>query len=407
MTVLRLLVSIFAITAFSWINFFLNAAGTIISGNAAVLQLQNSNVSYIESIGLMRLGGHLGLSSLILLALLVLVWWGPITRLFAASKSPAGYAGMFVVLGAVAALMAPHPAQAYYDKSDYSEAIYVLPNQSAFVIPDVGDNKDSQAQFMSREYLDAKKVPSKRVLVPHVKLENSGLWSNFYVPSARIILVTRTPFNREWVTDTNRGTSNKNDGLPCQSADGLNITTGVSMGVTVQEEGASRYLYHFGTLPPKGDPAAPETQFTSIYYARAVDDVMDKVGRGEILALVCGEIMKKSLVEDNKAAGDIIANVRKAAEPYFAERGITIDYLGWADTFSFDAAVQKAINDKFLADMVAPVLPTLQALADVRVKEGLGEGLKTHGLPANLVVLPQGMSDLTTLFTHPTAAPAK
>lgn len=68
--------------------------------------------------------------------------------------------------------------------------------------------------------------------------------------------------------------------------------------------------------------------------------------------------------------------------------------------------MQKAINDKYTADTVAPILKTLQALADVKVKEGLGQGLASRGLPANLIAIPADLLDFTTLFgaKHPAAA---
>jgi hypothetical protein len=39
------------------------------------------------------------------------------------------------------------PAEAYYDKTDYTEAYFILPNESAFYIPDVGANRDGQAKL--------------------------------------------------------------------------------------------------------------------------------------------------------------------------------------------------------------------------------------------------------------------
>ena len=134
---------------------------------------------------------------------------------------------------------------------------------------------------------------------------------------------------------------------------------------------------------------------------------MDRVGRGEVLSLVCQEISTRTLNDDNKDAGAIITNISKGMTAFLAERGITLDYIGWADTFTFDPVVQKAINDRYTADTVKAVLPTLQALADVRVKEGLGAGLASRGLPANLIALPSNLLDLTALFgaKSGTAAP--
>jgi hypothetical protein len=392
----RGIATVAAILVYGWVNFLLYPVSTVLSGDAAVKQLENSDSAYVTSVWGMRFFGNIGIAFVVLLVVLAVIWWVPAKRWLAA-------AAFFALLAA-----APQ-AWAYYDKNDYTEAIYILPNQSAFVIPDAGANQNTQAQFMSLDYLKANKVAAKRVVIPHVKLSGSGAWSDFYVPSARVIIVDRTPYNREWVTATNRGTSNRNEGMPCQSSEGLNVTAGVSIGVSVREEDAARYLYYFGTIPPKGNSADPAVIFTSVYYARSVEEVMDKVGRGEVLALVCQEISGRTLNDDNKQAGTIMKNVGAMMTAFLAERGITLDYIGWADTFTFDQTVQKAINDKYTADTVAPVLTTLQALADVRIKEGLGEGLATRGLPANLVALPSDLLDFTTLFgtKHTgTAAPA-
>jgi len=182
----------------------------------------------------------------------------------------------------------------------------------------------------------------------------------------------------------------------------------------VREEDAARYLYYFGTIPPKGNPSDPAIIFTSVYNARSVADVMDSVGRGEVLSLTCREISARTLNDDNKDAGAIMKNIATGITAFLVERGITLDYIGWADTFTFDQTVQKAINDKYTADTIKPVLETLQALADVRIKEGLGEGLATRGLPANLIAIPSDLLDLSALFgarrngpAAPPAAPGK
>lgn len=385
----RIVLSAIWLFVAGWINTILNNVGTLVSGNAAVRQLDPSDTSFLVNTPITQFGGHISLG-VITLIVLALIWFGPIKRFFAA----------FAVLALLSVALAPNYAEAYYDKSDYTEAIYVLPNQSAFVIPDVGNNVDSQAQFMSQAYLDAKKVPAKRVVIPHAKLSNSGgmLAADYYVPSARVILVTREPFNKVWVSSADRGTSAKNEGMPCQSTEGLNITAGISIGVSVSEEGAAKYLYNFGTKAPVGSITDPQVIFTSVYYARSVAEVMDTVGHGAVLGLVCDEISKRTLDQANNESGKIIAAVRVAAQKYLADRGITLDYLGWADTFSFDHDVQKAINDKYMAVTVLPVLSTLQAVADIRIKEGLGDGLRTKGLPQSLIALPTNMLDLTKLF---------
>ena len=217
----RGIATVAAILIYGWVNFLLSPVSTILSGDAAAKQLENSDTAYVTSVWGMKFFGNLGIPLVALLAVLAAIWWVPARRWLTATRATA------VLLALIAAAS---PASAYYDKNDYTEAIYILPNQSAFVIPDAGANKDSQAQFMSLDYLKANKVAAKRVVIPHVKLSGSGAWSDYYVPSARVIIVDRSPYNREWVTAANRGTSNRNEGMRARATKGSTSPPGFRSG---------------------------------------------------------------------------------------------------------------------------------------------------------------------------------
>jgi len=259
------------------------------------------------------------------------------------------------------------PAQAYFDTVDKTEGYFILPNESAFWIPDVGANKDSQGRFEGVDYLNANKVAAKRFIIPHAKLSNSGgNWGfDAYVPTGRLIIVDRTPYNREWTAPTTRGTSVKNESFPCQSSEGLNITVEVAIAASVLEENASRYLYYFGVKPPQGDRTANQVIFTTVFYGRTLVEVMDTVGRGEVQTLVCNEISSRTLDHVNEQASSILGGVQKNATAFFATRGITLDYIGWAGTFTFDADVQMAINHAYDAQKIGPYLDTLRTKAAI------------------------------------------
>ena len=94
----------------------------------------------------------------------------------------------------------------------------------------------------------------------------------------------------------------------------------------------------------------------------------------------------------------MMLSVRDLADKYFASLGITLDYLGWADTIEFDPEIQKAVNDKFIAETIGPIMPILTQNAENAVKEGLGKGLATRGLPANMIAIPERLLDLSALF---------
>ena len=52
--------------------------------------------------------------------------------------------------------------------------------------------------------------------------------------------------------------------------------------------------------------------------------------------------------------------------------------------------MQKAINDRYIAQSLESSLPTLQALGNIKVQEGMGKGMSEKGLP---VVVTPGMVD--------------
>jgi hypothetical protein len=396
--VMRVLGSIAAILLYGWVNAIVNPVATLGAGQVAGRQLENSDTSFVVSYVGMNFFSHIGIPFILLLVVLAAIWWRPVSGFFRAALLIGG------------ALAAAHPAQAYYDKTDFTEAYTILPNESAFWIPDTGANKDNQAQMESEAFLNANKVALKRFIVPHVKLSGSGSFYDFYVPAGRLIIVDRTPFSREWVDSTERGTSRRKEGFPCQSKEGLNISVGVSIGTSVSETNAAKYLYHFGVVSPQGDRGDPKIIFTSVYFSRKLAEVMDDVGRKKVQTLVCDQITARSFDQANNEAVQIMENVKQKATAYFADVGITLDFIGWADTFTFDSTVQEAVNrryiagqDQAIAALLAPYAATIQSLAAAEALRSFGH--RTDGkLPTTIVGLPAELGPLMTtlLKANPT-----
>jgi hypothetical protein len=395
---LRVILSIAVILAYAGINLLLRPAATVLAAEQAGKQFENSDLAAVASVWGMSLSGHLGIPVALLLLVLIAIWWGPARRALAA-----------LLIASV--MLLPHQAAAYYDKTDYTEAYTILPNETGFWIPDAGANKDTQAQFESEAYLNANRVALKRFIVPHAKLQGSGSFFDFYVPAGRLIIVDRTPFSREWVDATDRGTSRRREGFPCQSKEGINITVGVSIGASVLETNAAKYLYRFGVLPPVGDRSDPRIIFNSVYYSRKLAEVMDDVGRKKVQTLVCDEITARSFDKANEDAVLIMQSVAKLATAYFDTVGITLDFIGWADTFTFDQTIQDAVNrryvasqDQAIAALLSPYAATIQALAAADALRSFGQ--KTDGrLPGTIVGLPPELGPLmsTLLKSAPPA----
>ena len=380
--IFRIVLSLLAILGAGWFNLVTNAVGTIGSAKMAGLQLESNDTSYVESMIGMNFFSSLSnfqFSGIILAVVLVLVWWKPIKTLIKAWKDSEFHVVAAILIGG---MMMTHstPSEAYYDKSDYAEPYFILPNESAFFVPDVGNNKDNQKAMDTEAYYAENKISAKRFMIPHVKLANSGLFSDFYVPAGRLLIVDHIPYHREWVAAANRGTSTKDQSIHCQSSEGLDIDVGVSITTSISFKDSAKYLWWFGVDMPAGSRTDPSVIFTSVYHARQLSYVMDNIGRGKIVNVMCKEISARTLNNANKDAAAIMTIVEGETTAFLKARGITVDSMGWADTFTFDPRVQTAINDQFIGTTVGPALSVLERIASIEVKHGLAEGLK-KGLP--------------------------
>ena len=126
--------------------------------------------------------------------------------------------------------------------------------------------------------------------------------------------------------------------------------------------------------------------------------------RKKVQTLVCGEIGKRGFDQANADMMPMMKDIEKNTREYFASVGITLNFIGWADTFEYDKDVQMAINQKYVAETLGPLMPILQQVATVHVQEGMGSGMDKHGLP--IVVTPGMLEALMRLAPTVTAAGA-
>jgi hypothetical protein len=385
----KLLTSIAVILVWGWLDFFLAITSRSIVAPLAGKQFDNSETSFIIT----QYGFHIfsfvgGALTVVALALLIFIWRREVAIIWKAIAA----ASLSAVL--IAAMVSP--ANAYYSKDDYSEPYYILPNQSAFWVPDTGANKDTQAKLDSEAYYAVHKIAAKLFIIPHVKLPNSGLWSNYYVPAGRLYIVDRSPFNQEW-TLPNRGTrQGVDEAFHCQTKEGLNVTAEVTVAASVHDADSPQFLFHFGVNPPQGNLTDPNVLFTSVLYSKSLTQIMDSVGKDAVGSIVCDEFSTRTFDQANADMAPEMTDIRKKAAALFSQWGITIDFLGWFGTFTFDDSVQKAIDNAYEARTIQPQLPTLEAYADITVKQGLAKGLAEHGLPANFLGI--SFNDIARFF---------
>lgn len=372
-----------------------NGLSTLALGKVAGMQFEASDMSYLQAKGAVSLIGHIEpLTGMIIAVLFCLIWWTPFKHYMKVLSA--------LVICAIIIGTSFNPAMAYYDQKDWNEPYFILTNESAFWIPDVGDNASSQAKFGSIDYLSKNKIAAKRFSIPHAKLENSGTFSNYYVPTGRLIIVDRTPFNKEWIARKDKGTAAKNEGFDVQTKEGINITVGISISTYVTEDEASKFLFWYGVKPPVGDRKTPEVIFTSVYYGRSLGEVMDSNIRSKVQAILGNTFIKYTLDEANAKADEIMIKVEKELTSFLAVSGISLSYVGWADTFSFDPIVQDAINreyvakkDELIAARMAQYTKTIHDLAVASAIRAFGNA--TDGkLPTNLTLFGtnSGISDV-------------
>ena len=284
-------------------------------------------------------------------------------------------AGAFIMLAA-------GQANAYWSTTDVTEAYGVLPNHSAFWIPGMGDSKSNQVQMESEDFLKANKVQAKFFIIPHTKLVGSTYmgWDK-YIPVGRLIIVDRTPFFHEW-TKKGRGTSiDKDSSFPCHSMDNIEVSAEMSLAAEVKEDDAAKYLFYFGVNQPAGDESDPNVIFTSMFQGKKLEQVMNGWGRGEIQSRVCREINLHTVEDLGKNGNTILDDIQRDAKAFFSLHGITIEYVGWAGGFDYPPEVKQAINTRFAAEHIRPVLDILERKAVIDALNGWD-----HKLPQTLVI---------------------
>lgn len=347
----------------------LNTLNTVALGKIATMQFDQSDQSYLlwkaagSTLAILPMVVSIGV-----VLCLLLLWWGPAKSAFQrfVNTTPVVF---FLALAATVALL-PGKVFAYADKTDITEAYTILPNESAFWIPDTGDNKSSQVQLESIDYLNSRKLAVKRFVVPHAKLGGSGgyLAWDYYVPTGRLIIADRTPYSSEWVDAGDRGSSSKKEGLHCQSKEGLDVTLGVGISASIAEKDAATYLYHFGVKPPEGKRSDIQTIFASVYYSRSVREVMDDFGRKKVQEVLCDLVSERNLEAVNAEAKLIKNTASKTVTEYMANYGITINFIGWADTFEFKPEIQAALDKRFSAEKERQAYEALAPYADTILK---------------------------------------
>ncbi len=206
------------------------------------------------------------------------------------------------------------------------------PNETAFVIPLEGETKGGQATLKSVEFLESNKVVAKRITIPQRQHDLGRTAGDYeWIPTVRVIKVDRTPVTREWTKGHESGTSAKNEAIGVESLDSINFRAGVNITCSIQEPDAAKFLYYFAGKP--------------------LTDVVDSNVRGYIQTILSREFGVIMLTECPKKKGEVFKTAFEEAKTFFAEKGLTVEYMGSSEGLLYDnPQIQDAINKKFLAE---------------------------------------------------------
>lgn len=116
--VMKWVATLIAIVLYGWINFLLNPVGTVVSGQLAGKQFEDSDSSYVLTMWGLRFFSDFGLPLVLLVIAIVVIWWKQV-------KSVWGLLFPVMLVGVVAILQ-PKPAEAYYDTINYTEGLLHL-----------------------------------------------------------------------------------------------------------------------------------------------------------------------------------------------------------------------------------------------------------------------------------------
>jgi hypothetical protein len=226
----------------------------------------------------------------------------------------------------------------------------IKPNETAWAIPLDGSSSSGQVKFNSVEFLDQKKVASKRIMIDKIEYRVGRMpWDIEWIPSTRVITVDRSLITREWTDSPDTGTAGARQGIGVVTKDSVQLRVGLTVTASIDEDDASTYLYYHGE--------------------KTLADVMDQNIRSFAVAELTRKYGDLTLQDAQTKGTEIYADLFNDAKAAFKAKGITIQYLGNAEGLTYsDPNVQSAINRSYQASQDAKTAEMEQNAQVIRNK---------------------------------------
>jgi regulator of protease activity HflC (stomatin/prohibitin superfamily) len=224
-----------------------------------------------------------------------------------------------------------------YDVPEFEE---IKPSESAFLIPLEGDTS-KQVKFESEEALKKMQVSAKRIKIPHKWVATGRLpGTGQYLDTVMLIKVNRRPVTREWTSEENSGTNQKNEAVWAESKDSVGFSIGVTISAMIEADKAALFLYKY----PSG----------------ALAQIMDTEIRAKVQSVFADEAGKWDMSDLRAKKADIAATIRKDVTEFFKKSGITITTIGFTGGFKYEnKEIQNAIDKVFIAQREKDVAKAL------------------------------------------------
>lgn len=208
-----------------------------------------------------------------------------------------------------------------------------------------------QGKFDSEAYLEELKVAAKRIEIPTTKRDTGRWWMDYkWVPTHRLIKVDRSPVTRTWTSDTDSGTSSKDEAIWVESKDSVGFSTGITLTAMIKEPDAAKFLYFY----PSGSLAI----------------VMDNEIRARVQKVFSEQAASFDMSDLRAQKTVIVKAIETDVTQFFADRGITITTVGMTGGFAYEnELIQKKIDEVFIAQREKEVAKAmLDAQADKNAK---------------------------------------
>jgi hypothetical protein len=261
--------------------------------------------------------------------------------------------------------------------------VTVESNETLFVVPLNGENKDAQVKFDSAEYVKFQKIGVREwkkrwYLYRSGHILDRGEWRE----ADRVIKVNRKPINISFKVDDESKAKHDPDAMWFESADSVGFSLGFDVSARIEEDDTATYLYN--------------------YQEKDLETTVRQEVKNRIAA--CAQDFCSTMVLDSLRLKkvELIDSIRKDVIPYFKVRGVTITTIAQTGGFVYENPnIQSRIDEVFIAQQDKEIAKAqLAAQNDKNLKSKSA----TEQEKQNQIVLAQASAEAVRLQAEAVAA---